>query len=226
MRFAGRYYRGHDPGWSFTSLSDAGAALTGGRFNRKGEPTLYLSLDVVTSFGECTQGFIHRLQPLTMCEYEVDCDDVTDLRDDAARSAQGVARADLACSWLSFQLAGQEAPSWRVVDNLKAGGGSGILVPSFVPGATAANINLALWRWGRTRRTRWTSTTRAADCRRVSCPGPGSPRRGRSCDEARRPHWVDATDQGRCCCSSAKESCVQRPRPRCLVPGFGGAGYG
>ncbi len=148
MRFAGRCYRGHDPGWSFTPLSGAGAALTGGRFNRKGEPTLYLSLDVMTSFGECTQGFTHRLQPLTMCEYEVDCEDVVDLRDDAARSAQGVALADLACGWLSFQLAGQEAPSWRVADALKAGGGSGMLVPSFVPGATAANINLVLWRWG------------------------------------------------------------------------------
>ena len=89
MRFAGRYYRGHDPDWSFTPLSGAGAALTGGRFNRKGEPTLYLSLDVMASFGECTQGFTHRLQPLTMCEYEVDCEDVVDLRDDAARSAQG-----------------------------------------------------------------------------------------------------------------------------------------
>ena len=148
MTFAGRCYRGHDPGWSFTPLSGAGAALTGGRFNRKGESTLYLSLDVMTSFGESTQGFTNRLQPLTMCEYEVDCEDVVDLRGDAARSAQGVDLADLACGWLSFQLAGDEAPSWGVVDRLKAAGRSGMLVPSFVPGATDANVNLVLWRWG------------------------------------------------------------------------------
>lgn len=148
MRFAGRCWRAHDPGWSFTPLSGAGAALTGGRFNRKDEPTLYLSLDIITSFGECTQGFTNRLQPQTMCEYDVDCDGVVDLRDDAARNAQGVDRNDLACAWLNFQIAGKQAPSWLIGDRLKTAGHSGILVPSFVPGATDANVNLVLWRWG------------------------------------------------------------------------------
>ncbi len=31
---------------------------------------------------------------------------------------------------------------------LRASGSSGMLVPSFVPGATDANANLVLWRWG------------------------------------------------------------------------------
>lgn len=148
MRFAGRCYRGHDPGWSFTPLSGAGAAMTGGRFNRKGELTLYLSCDVMTAFGECTQGFTNRLQPLTMCEYDVDCDGIVDLRDDEARNAQGIARSDLACGWLTLQLAGKDAPSWLIVERLKSAGHSGLLVPSFVPGATDANVNLVLWRWG------------------------------------------------------------------------------
>ena len=129
-------------------MSGAGAAFTGGRFNRKGEPTLYLSLDVVTSFGESTQGFTQRLQPLTMCEYEVDCADVADLRDDGARAALGVDRADLACGWLTFQLAGRQAPSWLVADRMRTAGHSGLLVPSFVPGAGDANVNLVLWSWG------------------------------------------------------------------------------
>lgn len=148
MRFVGRCYRAHDPAWSFTPLSGAGAALTGGRFNRKGEPTLYLSLDVMTSFGECTQGFTNRLQPLTMCEYDVDCDRIADLRDDAARATHGVVRDELGCAWLGFQVAGKQAPSWRVADQMKASSHAGILVPSFVPGATDANVNLMLWRWG------------------------------------------------------------------------------
>ncbi len=148
MRFAGRCYRAHDPAWSFTPLSGGGAAQTGGRFNRKDEATLYLTLDVMTSFGECTQGFTNRLRPLTMCEYDVDCDDIVDLRDDAARAAAGVDLKDLACSWLSFQLAGKQAPSWLVADHLRSDGAFGILVPSFVPGATGANVNLVLWRWG------------------------------------------------------------------------------
>jgi RES domain-containing protein len=148
LRFIGRCYRAHDPAWSFTPLSGAGAALTGGRFNRKGEPTLYLSLDVMTSFGECTQGFTKRLQPLTMCEYDVDCEDVADLCGDAARTAHGVTRDEIGCAWLSYQLARSHAPSWLVVDRLKTSGHAGILVPSFVPGATDANANLVLWRWG------------------------------------------------------------------------------
>lgn len=148
MRFAGRCYRAHDPAWSFGPLSGAGAAFTGGRFNRKGEPTLYLSLDVMTSFGECTQGFTNRLQPLTMCEYDVDCDGIVDLRNDTARTAEGISRNDIGCAWLTFQLVGKQAPSWLVVDRLKTGGHSGILVPSFVNGATDANLNLVLWHWG------------------------------------------------------------------------------
>jgi len=148
LRFAGRCYRAHDPAWSFTPLSGAGAALTGGRFNRKGEPTLYLSLDVMTSFRECTQGFTNRMQPLTMCEYDVDCEPVADLRNDTFRARHGVAREDLDCPWLSCQLAGKEAPSWLVADRLKSSGHWAIIVPSFVPGATEATLNLVLWRWG------------------------------------------------------------------------------
>src|SRR3546814_4807925 len=72
LRFEGRCFRGHDPAWSFSPVSGEGAAITGGRFNRKGEPTLYLALDIMTAVSECTQGFSHRLQPLTMCEYDVD----------------------------------------------------------------------------------------------------------------------------------------------------------
>ena len=148
MRFTGRCYRGHDPAWSFTPLSGDGAALTGGRFNRKGEPTLYLSLDIMTAVGECTQGFTMRLLPLTMCEYDVDCAPIADLRNDVSREALGVTHAELACPWLRHQLAGEQAPSWRVADRLKASGHYGTLVPSFVPGATAVNFNLVLWKWG------------------------------------------------------------------------------
>lgn len=148
MRFVGRCYRGHDPAWSFSPISGAGAAFTGGRFNRKGEPTLYLSLDVMTSIGECTQGFSHRLRPLTMCEYDVDCEGIADLRDDAGRATHGVTWDELDCGWLTDLRAGRDAPSWLVVDRLKKAGHSGILVPSFVPGATADNNNLVLWRWG------------------------------------------------------------------------------
>lgn len=148
MRFKGRCYRGHDPAWSFSPLSGEGAAIRGGRFNRKGEPALYLSLDVMTAVGECTQGLTQRLHPLTMCEYDVDCEGIADLRAESSRSRFRVKLEDLACAWLSFQLAGKEAPSWQVADRLKAAGHVGIVVPSFVPGTTDASNNLVLWTWG------------------------------------------------------------------------------
>ena len=146
MRFSGRCYRAHDPAWSFAPLSGAGAAMVGGRFNRKGQATLYLSLDVMTSIVECTQGLLNRLQPLTMCEYEVDCEDIADLRDDAGMAVHACDRGDLGCGWLTFQLAGKVPPSWGVADRLQAAGHSGIVVPSFAPGATGSN--LVLWDWG------------------------------------------------------------------------------
>ena len=150
MRFVGRCFRGHDPQWSFSPVSGDGAAATGGRFNRKGEPALYLSLRIVTAVGECTQGFSKRLQPLTICEYDVDCEPVVDLRTDATRAALGVALADLDCPWLTLMLAGKEPSSWRVTEQLRASGHAGILVPSFVPGASADDVNLVLWDWGST----------------------------------------------------------------------------
>ncbi len=148
MRFSGRCFRAHDPAWSFTPLSGAGAAMRGGRFNRKGVATLYLSLDIVTAVGECTQGFTHRLQPLTLCEYDVDCADIADLHSPTGRAALDVSLEDLACSWLAVQLASRTPPSWRVVDRLMGSGHAGALMPSFVPGAVDGSANLVLWRWG------------------------------------------------------------------------------
>jgi len=148
LRFVGRCYRGHDPAWSFSPLSGEGAAVRGGRFNRKGEAALYLSLDVITAVGECTQGLTQRLQPLTMCEYDVDCDGIADLRTEGGRSKHGVKLDDLACAWLTFQLAVKEAPSWKIADRLKAAGYVGVIVPSFAPGATETSNNLVLWKWG------------------------------------------------------------------------------
>jgi RES domain-containing protein len=97
----GRCYRGHEPAWSFTPLSGEGAAITDGRFNRKGQRALYLALDMMTAVGERAQGFSHRLQPLTICEYDVDCDDIADLSHAEGREKHGVEWDDLACGWLT-----------------------------------------------------------------------------------------------------------------------------
>jgi RES domain-containing protein len=154
LRFKGRCYRGHDPAWSFSPISGEGAAKVSGRFNRKGDATLYLALNIITAVNECTQGLTQRLQPLTICEYDVDCEPVADLRTDAGRKALAISLDDLACGWLAYLRAGKDAPSWLVVDRLKAKKFAGILIPSFAPGADDGHCNLVLWRWGPDLRTR------------------------------------------------------------------------
>lgn len=148
MIFRGRAYRGHDPYWSFAPTSGEGARLTGGRFNRKGEATLYLSLDAVTAVMEITQGFTNRLPPITLCEYDVDCADIADLRDETSQASHNVKSADMACGWMSHQLSGRIAPSQAIAKGLRGRGFAGAIIPSYVPGATADDINLVLWKWG------------------------------------------------------------------------------
>jgi RES domain-containing protein len=148
LRFRGEAFRAHDPRWSWTPLSGAGAALKGRRFNWPGLETLYLSLGFNTVFREVSAGFAHRLTPYVLCSYDVDCEDVADLSDDAGRARHGVRLADLACAWGDALIAGREPASWAVVRRLLAEGAAGALVSSFANGATPDDRNLVLWRWG------------------------------------------------------------------------------
>ena len=148
MRFRGEAFRAHDPNWAWSPLSGAGAALKGRRFNWPGLATLYLSLSFNTVFREVSGGFAHRLTPYVLCGYDVDCQDIADLRTDADRAATGVELSDLACAWGDALIAGREPGSWGVVRRLIADGYAGALVPSFANGATVDDRNLVLWRWG------------------------------------------------------------------------------
>lgn len=148
MRFKGVVYRAHNPRWAFSALSGEGAARTGGRFNRPGTPALYTSLAVETAVHEATQGFPRKLDPLTLVSYEVDCEDIADLTAPGERSHLHVSPADLACAWTLLAYDGKAVPSWTVADKLVKAGHAGIRVRCFAPGATEADVNLVLWRWG------------------------------------------------------------------------------
>jgi RES domain-containing protein len=148
LRYTGRAYRAHDPRWSFDPISGKGAAISGGRFNIKGQQALYLSLEPVTALAECTQGFANRMLPLTLCEYDVDCAEIADLTDADVRKALNVSDTDISCAWLSFQRKGKIAPSQAVAQALIATHIVGALVPSFVPGIHGDAVNLVLWQWG------------------------------------------------------------------------------
>ena len=129
-------------------MSGDGAAIHGGRFNPKGTPALYVALDPMTAIKEAAQGFARKFEPLVLCTYEIDCEDVVDLRAEAGRRSAGVADAHLACAWFEDAAAGREPPSWRLAKALVADGAAGLVAPSYAVAAGPADANLVLWRWG------------------------------------------------------------------------------
>src|SRR5690606_36101161 len=127
-------------------LSGRGAELHGGRFNPRGMPALYTSLSVLTALREATQ--VGNLQPTTLVAYDADIDNVFDTRDPAALAAQGPhAEAPAASSWRDLMKRDGEAPTQALARRLAAAGHHGLLVPSYAPAATPADLNLVLWRW-------------------------------------------------------------------------------
>jgi RES domain-containing protein len=147
LRFQGLAWRAHDPRWSFKPLSGEGAAIHGGRFNPKGAPALYVALDPMTAIKEAAQGFARKFEPLVLCTYEIDCEDVADLRTEADRRSAGVADEDMACPWFADAAEGHEPPSWRLAKRLIAEGAAGLIAPSYAVAAGPADANLVLWRW-------------------------------------------------------------------------------
>jgi RES domain-containing protein len=148
VRFQGAAYRAHDPRWSFKPLSGYGAALYGGRYNRKGKPALYLALDAITAVREITQGLARKFDPCVLCSYDVDCEPLADLRTDASRARHHVKLSDMRCAWFLEAAANGEPASWKIADRLIAESYAGLLTSSFAPGATRDAHNLVLWRWG------------------------------------------------------------------------------
>lgn len=148
MRFRGVCFRAHDPRWAFKPISGDGAAIRGARFNPKSVPALYLALSAETAIKEANQGFAHRIDPCILCSYDVDCDDIVDLRSEAGRQAADIDLSDLNCAWMDFIGKGRPPPSWSIYERLATQGIAGILVPSFAIGARESDQNLVLWNWG------------------------------------------------------------------------------
>jgi RES domain-containing protein len=97
VKLTGFVYRAHNPRWAFLPDSGQGAAATGGRFNPIGMPALYTALRFVTAWLEAQQAFPFKAQPMTLCAYEVDCEDILDLTDAATLAVHEIARDHLAC---------------------------------------------------------------------------------------------------------------------------------
>lgn len=148
-RFTGSVFRAHHPMWAFAPESGEGARTFGGRFNAPGVAALYTSLSLETAWLEAQQGFAFKAQPMTICSYIVDCEDVLDLREPAGLMATGVTAVDLACAWEDLASRRQSVPTWELAKRLRGQGCAGIVVPSFAAKASVRDANLVFWSWSR-----------------------------------------------------------------------------
>ena len=89
---------------------------------------------------------------MTICGYAVDCEDLADLTDPAARASLGILEAELQCGWAGLWDQGVVPPTWLLADRLMAAGHAGILVNSFASGAGTGDLNAVFWHWAK----RWT----------------------------------------------------------------------
>lgn len=138
VRFTGTAWRMHNPVWAWSPLSTEGAVRTGGRFNPKGSPALYLSLSVQGCHAEVSGGATSAvLSPQLLCGYQVDVGGLLDLRDAFTSTFEP--------AWRLCRLNGTEPPGWKLYRALMAQPHiNGLLVPSYLaPNET----NLVLMRW-------------------------------------------------------------------------------
>ncbi|MEP3115614.1 RES domain-containing protein [Nisaea sp.] len=147
-RFKGLLFRALNPVYAREPLSGYGAAIHGGRFNKRGVEALYTSLRLETAIREANQ--VGTLQPTTLVAYKADIGPFFDTRDDVALARYAMSAEDLADdAWRTKMYAGETVPTHELAWQLLEDGYAGLLVQSFVPGATVGELNLVLWQWNK-----------------------------------------------------------------------------
>lgn len=126
-------YRVHQPKWSFSPTSGAGAGAYGGRANRPGVNALYLSLELETALAEYQQ-LDALLPPGLLVSYKVGIDAVVDFRGGFTSDWDALWQ-DFYCDWRNMHFnQGIEPPSWVIGDQVLAAGAKGILFNSAISG--------------------------------------------------------------------------------------------
>ena len=200
--FAGTVSRAHHPECAWNPLSDEGAIRNGGRFNRKGTPTLFTSLTILGALKEATPYGL-QLQPTTLCTYEVDVRPVFDATNSANLAREGLSFADLSSrTWRAESFAGETQVTQSFAERLIHAGYAGILVPSFAYKASQSDLNLVLWRFGTELPTQ---ATLMADDGSVSSPI------GDSAQSTKN----TTTDKGRCGIEKWRPCLVSVENARC-----------
>ncbi|WP_108259749.1 RES family NAD+ phosphorylase [Mangrovicoccus ximenensis] len=146
-RFAGPVFRAHNPEWAYDPASGEGARRHGGRFNRRGRAALYSALSPLGAIREASP-LGRPMEPVTLCEYAVDCAGVFDATDPRMLAAEGVAPPELDCpDWELRMLRGDPVPPQDLAERLVARGYAALMVQSFARGAGPSDVNLVFWTW-------------------------------------------------------------------------------
>ena len=125
-------YRMLSPKWATSPMSGAGAALQGGRANRRGMPALYLALETQTAIREYQQAS-SLLPPGTLVSYAVRLSRVADFSAGYSSRDWDPLWEDFVCDWRELWFNHHiEPPSWVVADQAVAAGAQGILFRSQV----------------------------------------------------------------------------------------------
>lgn len=148
LTYSGKLYRALNPVYPHQPMSGRGAELYGDRFNPKGVPALYASTSVLTALREANQ--VGDLQPTTLICYRAGIEMVFDTTNIAALEPAGFDEAALADPiWRDQMKVMGEAKTQHFARNLIAADYNGLLARSFAKGSDPGDMNLVLWKWGK-----------------------------------------------------------------------------
>jgi RES domain-containing protein len=129
------------PRWSHAPLSGGGAARAGGRWNERGQPALYLSIDHSTAIAEYQQDLP---RPGSLTAYDVVATSILDLTDPKILLDLAIDAQILKVAWKRVRdVEGGRPVSWDFAAAARAAGHQGVLAPS----VQASGKNLVLWSW-------------------------------------------------------------------------------
>jgi len=124
------FFRAFTPQWAYRPESGAGAAVTGGRFNRPGSEARYLANSAELALLEY-QNEAALLPPATLATFLVTAENVVDFTAGFTEAAWSAIWAEAYCNWKGMAFLDKiEPPSWVIGDLVREAGHPGILYRS------------------------------------------------------------------------------------------------